>query len=255
VLAVALLLAGPCPGRAAQKFTETFTTPSTGWVAQAAGAVVAFTNSQVLVRFGAQGGVPMPESGILVATNTSAAGAFVGDYRAAGIECLGFSVRATGAVPSQVLVYLESQTGLIFRALGAALATTGVWYAVGAALDGAAPGGWAESTPGCFDSVLADVRQVRLQVARNGGLAQACQIDDFYLGGRPAAIRCTAAAGDGDQVTWTELRPNLVYTMQRASRMDGDWSDLGAFAATGSEHTVALPVETNGATGFYRLLQ
>ena len=252
--AVAWLLVGAAiSASAAAKWTESFTGGANGWTGVVNGAAsVTFAADQARMAFAAAG-FPNPDTVTLVATNSSSGGAFIGNYRLAGAQLIGLDLLATQVVPSQVTITLAGAADSVSRSLGHLLPATGVWRHVELSLEGAEAGGWNESSPGCFEDVLADVRQVRLYVLRNGTLAQACLVDNFHLSDMPHAAACATEAGDVLRVTWSALHANQVYSVQAAAQAGGSWQEISTLVATSSVHTWSAPYPANASACIYRL--
>jgi hypothetical protein len=256
-ITVALLVGLLGPAQAAQKITEPFTTGGNGWTGTPT-AVFRYLSGAVRVQFAAVG-AGVPGNAIFTTTTNAADAAFRGDYRAAGIQSIGFSMIASSEVPSGLHLYLKSYppgaTNVIVHSLGNRVVQTGVWYTIMLSLSDAGLGGWTESPSGCFTSVLADVYEIQLYSDQNGINAQRYQIDNFFLDGLPSASFMEKLTNENAVITWSGLRSNLVYSMQTAPSVDGDWSNVTTFAATGTAHTLSTPPVTNGPPGYFRLQQ
>jgi hypothetical protein len=254
-----LVLALPS-ARAAQKYTETFTGGANGWTNTLglgnAVPTVRFTSDLVRIQF--DNSPTIPSYVTLLAISNASAGAFTGNYAAAGIQSIGFSMIASGAVPTVLYLELNNLTNFIRRDLTTLVTQTGIWYSLGISLASVSEGNWTVTPTGRFDAVLANVRQLKLYIEQPFGPGtgtQRYQVDNFFLGGLPRASFFPGLTNDNALITWTELRSNLVYALQTTPALEGGWSNVTTFAATGTEHTVTTPPVTNGSPGFYRLLQ
>ncbi len=247
------------PAGAATKYTETFTTGGNGWTSTPVGvsAAVRYVGGGIRIRHSSA-----PLSGIYVTliTDTNASsGAFFGNYVAAGIQTIGFSVNATGSVPDNVELFIGATNSgslrTIKRSFASMLTTTGVWLTGSASLQSAGLGGWTEDPPGCFTDVLANVSTVFLGVDAKLFVVQQYLFDNFFLDGLAWASEVKPSTGETAVISWSDVRSNLTYHLQTATALGGGWSNVTSFTATGSSHSVSAPIVTNQPPAFFRLLQ
>lgn len=243
-----LALASPCAW-AATVHTETFAGGLAGWT-NAGAMPLAISNQALRGRFAAQG-IPVPETGTFVATNTSSGGAFTGDYNAAEIQLIGFSFMAQNTVPSTALLRWLGPTSSYFQSFGSHVVATGVWYKMAFSLAAGAAGQWSGGAADEFADALADVRGLEIHVTRAGMDAQNYFIDDVFLDALPVGNPNTT---DGKQVAWSQLRSNVVYVVESAETAAGPWEYLDEFMAVGRSLVWQDGTSSNINRRVYRLL-
>lgn len=242
-LALALTAAG---AQAASIKTESFTGGRMGWT-NTGTWVTAGTNNALRGQFGPQG-IPIPENGGWVATNTSSGAAFVGDYTAAGIQLIGFSFKAENVLPSSALIRWYGPTSSYFRSFTSHVLATGVWYRLAFALTDKETSGWVGGGSEGFALGLTNVQWIEIQVSRSATNVQRYLVDDVFVDGLPEGV--SLALG---QVVWSTLRTNVGYTVEAAEDPKGTWAEAGSFSATNRTQSWVDPEATNEGRRVYRL--
>ena len=241
-----LVLACPCAWAAAAH-TETFASSVAGWTN--AGSLQLGVTNQTLRGFFAAQGVPMPETGSYVATNTSSSGAFTGDYDAAGIRLIGFSFMAQDVLPSAALLRWQTSTSSFFRSFASHVATTGVWYRLAFSLTSKEAGNWVGGSSPAFNEGLQAVKGLEIQLTRAGMAAQRYYVDDVFVDSLPLGM---VDSTGGMQVRWSSLRTNVAYVVEAADDPRAQWDAIDGFVAT--ETTQLWPDLTATNRRVYRLL-
>jgi hypothetical protein len=234
---------------AASPHRETFDTSLSGWTHAGFDAVAA-TNGVVRFRFHPQS-IPLPQTGVLSATNTSSGGAFYGDYRNAQLALIGFRVFCSNQVPAEINLVLRSQGVSYRRNLSSVVTATGQWHAVCVALTSTNEGRWigpaGEET---FRATLTNITAAQIEIARSGASAQDYVIDDIFVEIAPGA---TASVISNDWViVWSPVISNRAHRVQRASEPGAAWQDIASVTSVAYSLVTALPL-TNGPVGIYRL--
>jgi hypothetical protein len=236
--------------QAATPFTETFSSGTAAWLKTGAWQLFA-TNQALLGRFQAQG-VPLPESGSWVATNSSSGGAYVGNYSASGIGLIGFSFMAQDVLPSAALLRWQAATSSFFRSFAAQVTQTGVWYRFAFSLRSKDAGKWVGSSGVAFTQALLDVKGLEFQITRGGMAAQRYYLDDVFVDELPVGDQLETT--NGIAIQWASLRPGVVYAVQKADHHPSNgWAAAGSFTNTGVVHLWQDVTFSNAARRFYRL--
>jgi hypothetical protein len=178
ILAVVFVSIGCVFG--AQVYNETFNSGSAGWTNRGP-ALFTAADGAIRIDFPIQS-VPTPDFGALVASNTASSGFFVGDYPAANIKWVGFRFRADQVLPSALTIRWIGGTSSYFRGFTSLVTETGVWYSCAVSLAGIEEGDWIGNTnENVFQNGLQSVRQLEVQVLRNGTEWQSYYVDDFFI--------------------------------------------------------------------------
>lgn len=185
VMVVGLLMAVSSQGAAL--YTSTFDTDDEGWLDRDTDEMTVSHNAGFGNAAGSLQGSfaalddPLVESDAFRATNTTAGGAFVGDYTAISASYYSFDFYAADVLPSDLIVRFHGGGFTFFRTVGSFIASVGSWYSVTAPLN--YDGSWVGGTAGNFASALLDVRWVDVIVTRNGQGSQTYYMDNFSLNG------------------------------------------------------------------------
>jgi hypothetical protein len=239
---------------AASLTNETFVAGAASWRSGGSLAVSAAGDGTLRGQFAAQG-MPTPESGSFVATNTSSGGAFAGDYGAVRAGLLGFSFKAQQVLPSDFVVRLHGPGGSMFHTLTNHLQATGVWYRFTLSLQGRALGGWVGGDEDAFAQILNDVRWVQVYVQRSGTAAQEYFLDDVFLAASPRATAIEVQNGPVLSMTWDDLRTGIVYGVERATPTSSSWTASAVFTAAAPSVTRSVPLDGEPAEFLYRLTE
>lgn len=247
---MAIGIAGPSTfAQAAFVHEETFAGGQSGWT-NSGSLTTGATNGLLRGRFAAQT-IPTPGTGAFVAANGSSAGAFIGDYHAAGIHLVGFSFMAQDVLPSAALLRWQGPTSSYFRSFAAYVVATGVWYRLAFSLESKEAGGWTGGGEEAFRADLADVQRIEIQLSRSGMAAQRFQIDDVFVDELPAGL--IAPAADGVHILWSALQPGATYAVDVAGQPTKPWIETGLFAATNRVQEWIDPDADSAEGRIYRL--
>lgn len=238
----------PC-AFAASTHTATFSSGAEGWT-NSGSLQIAAASQALRGHFSAQG-FPIPETGSLVATNTSSGGAFTGDYPDAGISLIGFSFMAEDVLPSTALLRWHGPTSSFFRSFAADVTTTGVWYQFAFSLRSKNAGSWVGGSSSQFDDSLLDVGWLEIQLTRSGMAVQRYYVDDVFVDGLPTGWVLSTTGGM--QVLWSSLRTNVAYTVESADEPTTSWDEAGNFVAINETHIWSDVEATNNHRQVYRL--
>jgi hypothetical protein len=243
---VALFVAQHAKG--AGIYRETFSEGMAGWT-NSGQLSVAYSNGALVGRFAAQA-IPAPDTGALRATNTSSGGAFVGNYRDAGIWLIGLSFMAADIIPSSCALRLVGVTNSFFRSFKSYIVQTGVWYRFAFPVTSVAEGGWVGGSEALFQSVITNVLGVQIELLRNGTEAQRYFVDDVFLDRVPEGfIEATSHV----PITWSYLQSNRLYYVQTCAHLTDEWETADSWVATNRTHTWTDAAATNFMQRFYRL--
>lgn len=242
--------------RAAQMHSESFGTSAAGWTNDGQWAAFGATNGHLQGRFNAILGPPTPQSGKFIATNTASGGAFIGDYDAAGLVLMGFSIYAADVLPSAVLLRWHGGDGFAYFRGGLAtnLITTGVWYSLVFSLQDKAAGGWVGSSATNFAAARQAVTRIELQIDRNGATAQHYAVDNFFVDAVPSVTAFSAGALP-PHLAIAPLQTNATYHIDASVTPTGAWTSAELLVAT--NRTMTWPIPDPGAftTRFFRIAQ
>lgn len=252
-----LLLSWPLAGHAAALYTETFDDDMALWGNAGGTQSWAQANGYVWVAFPEVFIPPLGHNAILAAGATSSGGAFVGDYRAAGAQVIGFDFYADGAIPAELVLELRSGTNVYQRLLQGDLDGPGVTNRIVVSLVSRTAGGWGGLGPAddaVFESVLTNVTEVFIRATRGSMPAQEYRVDNIFLDGLPAAGSSSVDPADG-LVTWEGTRFGWTYSLEaRTNLLLGSWVTVDTAVATNDVHSFMDADMTNQPMRVYRLL-
>ncbi|MFC1497871.1 thrombospondin type 3 repeat-containing protein [Verrucomicrobiota bacterium] len=162
-------------------------------------------------------------SGSVQADIDVSAGAFAGNYTAAGIEGLTFRIAETGVQVPRIMIILRGTSGRIWRNENIEVSESdGEWTVniVGFKLSD----GWTRDGPGdkaaMWSTDLASVEMIGVRVAQTGFEAQSYSIDDFILLGLDFDAR--QAILSLMESTFGVQTPGELTAEQSAQDSDGD---------------------------------
>lgn len=166
----------------------------------------------------------------------------------------GFDVRCENVLPQELNLVLRAGAGQVFRrALAAQVTSTGLWHSLAVAVTSTNQGRWIGGSEAAFAAALTNIMAFEIEIARSGpGVAQLYLVDNVYVEERPGALDITAVA-DQHQLSWSPLRSNRTYRLQRAAGPTSGWTDHQAVIATNTVTTWTVDA-TNGSAGVWRLL-
>ena len=256
VWVAALLWVVTADVRAAAAYSESFGTSASGWTNEGSWGAFGATNGHLQGRFSAIAGPPTPQPpGRFIATNTAAGGAFTGNYDAAGLVLLGFSIYAADVLPADLLVRWYGGDGFAYFRSGLAtnLLTTGVWHTLVFSLQDKAAGGWVGSSATNFATARQSVTRIDIQVERNGSAVQTFAVDNIFVDARPAVATDPANAF---RLMITPLQSNAAYHVQVAAALtSGAWSNVDLLVATNRWMEWAAPELDVHPLRFFRVTQ
>ena len=255
-----LLLFGPGLHHAqgAALFTETFAADSADWGNAGTGPNWIHTNGSMRVSFDEQM-FPMPEeAAALAAGAASSGGAFVGNYRAAGAQLIGFDFYANIENPAQLILELVSGTNTYRRNLFDKVGPAGNTSRIAVSLVNRQAGGWDNlvgSSDASFESVLTNVTAVFVKLSRGSLVAHEYRVDNFFLDALPVAGTPQSMA-DGASLTWIGVRPGWLYHLEATTNLvnSADWTGVVTVTATNQVISLLDPSATNHAFRAYRLV-
>ena len=257
-IAIACMTAVSFVAPAASVHREEFVGGANGWTNSAgSAAVVRYTNDLVRVTF-TVGPMPNPLPLLLLAGTNASGGAFSGDFHAAGISLLGFTIRAMKLTSDAPTLQWASGTSVFIRAFSSPIAQTGVWYNYSTSLKDVSDAEWAqEAQPFLdrdhFDTCLTNVTEVRIVL--NNPSAQSSsifEIDAIYTDQVPAA-EAVRLSGSDVEIVWSPLQTDLVYAVEAVASVAGAWAPIASLTPTGRTYTSSIPLSTNSEPQFYRL--
>lgn len=237
--------------RAATPQTEPFTADLGGWTNGVAANPWRGTNQYLRLTF--PGGLPQVLTATLEAGTNASAGAFSGDYSAAGVEAIGLSFFSENVKPSELKIELASGTNTVQQELGGRLSGTGAWNHFICPLIGPDASRWIGLLGVPLAQVVTNVTRVTVRVVNVASMsAQNYRLDDIFLARLPAANSLAFTGTNTALVGWTNLRTNFVYRMEIADALTNNWTALANFTATND--TLQLPHTNAVSPFFYRLL-
>ncbi len=248
-LCAALLVAGSMAAQAAMPFTETFTGGLAGWTNDASTLWTASSNRAMAV-------LPSgPATARLVAGPGASSGAFTGDYTAAGVTLIGFSVLLEIKAPaSELSLAWSSGSNTFTRNFREAAAQTGVWYQFAVTLAGKTNGLWdGVGSEQDFQDALAQVDSVAFVAKSPLFDAMTVYLDDVFIERMHASTKVqTSTNGYGD-ITWSYVRSNIAYRLEYSDALAAGWSTAAVVTATSTSLVTSVPL-TNTPDRAYRLV-
>ena len=229
---------------AAAPFTEDFATGLNGWTNNVDATKWTASTQAVRVSFGP--GV-LPQNAALEATAAASGGAFCGDYRAAGVEAIGFSFFAESVLPSVLKIEVRGGTNVFFQDLRPRMTAAGVWQQFLIPLTDREADRWSGAPATLLPDARTNIVRVAIRVTTSGTAAQAYRMDDVFLDTLPV---CRAATGT--TAALESLRTNFVYRLETAESLTNTWTTALTFTATNRFETKAL---TNTASPLFLRLQ
>lgn len=256
-VAVALLAVAAPSARAAQAYSESFGTSSAGWTNSGQWGAFGATNGYLRGRFDAIGGPPSPQTGRFIATNAASGGAFVGDYGAAGVEQIGFSILAADALPSDLLLRWYGGDGFAYfhGGLAAFITATGVWHTFVFSLRDKAEGGWVGSSATNFAAARQAVTWLEIAITRNGVTAQHYAVDNVFIDAAPSVAPLNTGVAP-PQLVLAPLQTGATYRIQATESLaGGTWTNLDLIVATNRWMEWPVTDPTGSVTRFFRVSQ
>lgn len=238
--AVALALAAVLAD-AATLGTEPFSAGLNGWTNHVDAAQWIATNQAARVSFGAGF---LPQNAALEGGPGASAGAFFGDYAAAGVEAVGLSFVAENVLPSVLKLELTAGTNVFFQDLRPRMTAAGLTNRLLVSLAARDAARWSGAPASLLPDALTNVLRVALRVTTSGSAAQAYRLDDLFLDLLPAAWIPAASAPPAAAITLTNLRAGFTYRIQSAIPPAGAWDAAASLTATSRAETIVL---TNAA--------
>lgn len=242
--AITLLASCLLQARAAQPWTENFTSGMNGWTNSGAPVWLA-GGGQAQVTLPAS---PAPQSAILLCTGALSSASFTGDYATADLGLLGFRFRAAQVLPSVLTLRWMRGTNGYFRNLQHLIAATGIWYAIYCSMEDKDTGGWSGDDAGLFSYVRGGVDSVSVSVLTPSTLAPATfQVDDLMVDHLHRATYAGHDAGTSGSILWDHLQSNATYRVEMATSPGQAWIEASTVVASSNRLTLtnALPVESS----------
>jgi hypothetical protein len=237
-VAATMLLAGQAFG--AQAGISISALPPDAVNTAANGAVIDVSGDYVTIAFSGHRANRSPSSpppgaeGRIRTSLSTAEGAFTGDYLAAGVQGLAFSLKHTGDTPPRVIVVLEPATGRRWynTALVNFADADGEWVENNVSFDLA--GGWYDARgnrdPAAWDKALQSVASIGLDVLQAGALRQTVSVDNFRLLLPDEVWTPEAVLQERLYSRFGVRDPNQLTAAQRALDSDGDgipdWKEI-----------------------------
>lgn len=253
---------------AAQITNESFTAGSNGWVGLVGGlnpsAEWQFTGQVARLEI-FEGPAEFSTTATLKDSPSASGGAFTGNYDAASVALIGFRILSdnpnidTNLPLSNVDTVLLSWLGgtsRYFRAFSIPQSETGLWHNFAVSLDSYELGGWtvASGSKSNFPVARQSVSNLIFSFSRRGALAQTYLVDDIFIDRLPAATAMEAGGSTG-LVTWSYLRSNTAYRVERADQSTNlVWSTLETLTATGTTHVSSDPALDTNLFRVYRMV-
>ncbi len=127
--------------------------------------------------FAAQEGAPVPEIGVLTATNS-----VEWDMVSRGIDEIGVRFKADDVLPSSAVIRWKGGEHYYFQRLDLSGATVGDWVDCSFSLEGLEDGGWGGGgrSEEDFEQDLRQFQEVQVQVCRRGMGEQRYEVKGFY---------------------------------------------------------------------------
>lgn len=240
---LAVGLAGATPARAAAHVTEAFAAGLSGWTNHIDPTPWVASTQAVRASFSAS---VLPQNASLEAGAGASGGAFVGDYRAAGVEALGFDFLAEDAQPSVLKLELTAGTNVFFQDLRPRMTAVGEWNHFLVSLADGDADRWAGAPASELSTSLTNVIRVAIRVTTSGAGARAFRLDDVFLDRLPF-LRPTSES----TVMADGLRTGFAYGVETTDMLGGAWTNVASFAAT--NRTEMLVISNQPAVLFLRL--
>lgn len=243
VILLAVILTTADIARGAAQGTESFTAGLSGWTNNVDPTPWAAATQAVRAVFGSS---VLPQNASLEAGAGASGGAFVGDFRAAGVEAIGFSFLAEDVQPSVLKLELTGGTNVFFQDLRPRMSAVGAWNRFLVSLADRDADRWAGAPASELARALTNVVRVAIRVTTSGATTRAFRLDDVFLDRLPFLRPVNET-----MVMAEALRTGFVYRIETADVMDGAWTNLPSFVATNRTETRA--VSSNPASLFLRL--
>jgi hypothetical protein len=220
--------------RAATLLTETFAGGLNGWTngLDATKWVVTNEAARVAFTFGL-----VPKSASLEAGFTASGGGFCGDYAAAGVEGIGFSLVAEDLKPSVLKLEVTSGTNIFFQDLQPKLLMAGMTNNIFCPLIGPGIERWSGTSAEALPESLFGITRIAIRITTSGTAAQAFRLDDVFLDRLPVAVLAESGSNHSPLITWGGLRTGTLYRIEQAAALEADWIAETYFTATNSVMT------------------
>jgi len=213
------------------------------------------------VSFPSSSSMPMPGEYALLAGDASVAeGAFVGNYREAGVALIGFDFKTDELIPRNGLrMEIEGPAGMISKDVTSHITSVGDWHRVRLRLDRRDASDWQPADDELFDAVLSNVQQVRVYVGRSGhSFTRTHRLDNLFVARFHRMDAVTIEDGQ-PAITWTELMDDANYRMEFTDDLHaGNWREEQRFFAPLDRIDWVAPAEEDSDEDapirFYRLV-
>ncbi len=270
LLAVAMLAVSSL--HAATPYTETFSSPDSGWQQINPGRTDGFAITQEATG-GNPGGVlrlrwnpitigvssvpPVVNPDALVASGEHNTAHFIGDLDASEAWLIGFDVNAVHTLPDYMYLSLRSGDREVTRVImtaGNQTFTTNTWYAMRYTLLNPPAGAW-EEADGSLQEIVSDVTSVSIVVKRRGEGLEDYLIDNVFIDRLPSGSSAGLTTVDGGipQLAWNELRAGTRYRVEAATDLVlGDWVTVADFVA--GEDVFVMDYDPDEGLMYFRIV-
>jgi hypothetical protein len=280
VLCAAIALTITVGARAASPYTETFSSPDSGWqngntqrvdgmtvtredVGGNPGGVLRMRWAPIVIPLGSTPPVIAPDA--LVATGHLASAHFTGDLEQAGAWLIGLDVNAVQTLPDYMYLAIHSGTSMITRTLMKARDTTlasNTWHSFRYTLLNPPENLWGQDS-GEVGEVIREVTALSLVIKRRGEGLEDYLIDNIFIHRIPeASANMTITAGTpGEQangvmrMSWDHLQPGAFYRIEATKQLDraDGWKLVQRFQAQEPAFTMDLTGVTENQK-YYRII-
>ncbi len=205
--------------------------------------------------FESQAGAPVPEIGVVAATNST-----VWDLVSLGIDEIGVRFKADDVLPSSAVIRWRGGSHYYFQRLDLEGAVVGEWVDCSFSVEGLKAGGWGGGGRS-EDDFLQDLhrfQEVEVQVCRRGMAAQRYEVEGFYLAkdgvlsdgeplpGEVHLVEAQAEEDGGVKMWWGSLQRGVTYEKQHSDELeDRRWVWVSDGTLTSETHE-ALWVDDGG---------
>lgn len=258
LLAVTAL--GATTTRGATDYREGFADGLAGW--ENGNPEVPWMAQDGALRVSIPGGdIPSLESPVLAAGVEASGGAFVGDYRGAGIRFIGFALTPENILPAALAVDLVGGGRRYRTYVTGQVAGVGMTSHVVVPLPQGEPVNWelGLGEAEAFATTLARVERVEIRLLQAGRGTQAYRIDEVFLQGAPAGGGLAVDPAGGNPATvWQAVLPGARYQLQMSEDLmapGGGWMDVEGASHTAEDTLLHVPVNDDMESGirYYRL--
>jgi hypothetical protein len=247
---VVVMVTGCLVANGARPVTEAFASGFSGWIMTNRNIEGAWVNVDSQAEFDLwTPEIPVPgASCTLIASNGASSGAFVGDWNAAGIDCLNFDFIAsctTNPVNTQIVVSLYGGNSKVDKVITTSSLESLQHFSV--SVESKAQGGWAGSlTEEAFSSMKTNIRSVAIRATVPALPTTKSQFlvyrfDNISLDSQARMQGLASIGNDSLAINWSHLVADRIYTLETCNDLAANvWSNASTFSATGTVSTVSI---------------